>query len=527
MEFRKYAAHETSELVGRLVTGLSEKVAGDLQPLRHALDTLTAAMNAALATQAVPDYRGEVAALAERLAAEATSRAEAASEQVRKEAQATIDQLRAELEAQSKENAGLAAGLTEARAQADRVALELKTQKDLTDAARAESAQARDAQKRVEAARLEIQGALENARREAKASAGQLQALKQTNDEHERACRALQAKLDAAGDGATKLRERAEAAERETERARAEAEKAAEAHGTRLLAEQADAIRQRAAAFLSGSLDGLLAMYLTVARGATIDDLLAVVVETLAPQFSRVALFRVQANHLEGVRQIGFDLRADISQVLIPRTLDSLVTQAVTSGHIEMRSGKDTADTSGMPLGGTPTFALALPMVIDGEALAVVYADDSGQADREFVTSEVRLAFAQLLQSQANPLLTELSAEAKALAELDEYATLLLTELEHTYAAGVKAAGESSDAERRKHLRDDIEYARRLYGQRAASQGPRAAALFERRLAAAVDAHSATAFGRDILAAIGGRRRAARVPDAAQAPVGKAGGAAS
>jgi hypothetical protein len=582
MEFREYAARETSALVGRLLAGVSEKSARDLQALRQALDKVTGAIDAALASETNPECGDELTGLAERLTAQAATQAEAASEQARKEAQATIDQLRAALQAQSTENTGLTASLTEAQAQADRLGLELQSQKNLTDAARAECARAEDAQKRIEAARLEIEAALEKARRESGAIKDELHAvqelLESTRAESARfsaqrdaeaaqseklaaalsvATTGLQAteaqrkdllaqvktsaaQLDAASAAATTLRERAEAAERETERIRAEAELAAqagaqaaraaeeaEARAGGLLVEQTDTIRQHAAAFLSASLDRLLAMYLSVASGATVDDVLAAVVEALAVQFSRVALFRVQGNHLEGVRQIGFDLRADISQVLIPRTLDSLLTQAVASARIETRSASELADTSGTPFGGTPDFALALPIVIDGQSLAVVYADDSDQPHREFAKSELRLKFAQLLQCQAVPLLTRLSAEAKALAELDEYATLLVNELEQTYAADVKVAGETSDAERRKRLRDDIEYARRLYAQRAASEGPRAAALFEQRLLAVVEGRSATPFGRDIVAAIGGRKRAARASAAGRGAAEAAGNAAS
>jgi hypothetical protein len=587
MDFQNYAAHETSELVNRLVTGASDKVAGDLQALRQAFDMVTSALDAALASQTGPEYQDEVAALAGRLTAEAARQAAAASEQVRNEAQVTIDHLRAELQAGTTETAALAASLEQAQAQADGLAALLHAEKKLTDAARAEH---EEAQRRTGAARVELEGALERARGDSDAVRGELQgvrellesaraesarlsaqrdaeaaqsekvtaalstvttelqeakghnrdllararstadelgALKHANREHENARRTLQARLDASNDSATALQKRAEEAEREAERLRAEVQRAAEAtaqtaraleeseaRAPRLLAEQADTMRQHAGGFFSTSLDRLLAMHLTADKGATIDHALAAIVDALATQFPRVALFRVQSNHLEGVRQVGFDLHADISQVLIPRTLDSLVTQAVRSTRVEARSGKELTDTSGMQFAGTPDFGLALPIVIDGESMAVVYADDSGQADRSFAQSELRLKFAQLLQWQAVPLLTRLVAQAKVIAELDQYAALLVDEIEHTYEADLKAGGATSDSERRKNLRDNIEYARRMYGQRAAVEGPRAAPLFEQRLAATVEARGATPFGRDIVAAIGGSKRPVRAAKA-------------
>jgi hypothetical protein len=241
-------------------------------------------------------------------------------------------------------------------------------------------------------------------------------------------------------------------------------------------------------------------MYLTVASSATIDDVLAAVVEGLAVQFPRVALFWVQSNHLEGVRQVGFDLRADISQVLIPRTQNSLVAQAAASARIEARAAADLAGTS-VPFGGTPDFALALPFVIDGQPLAVVYADDSEQPHREFANAELRLKLAQLLQCHAIPLLTRLVAEAKALAELDAYATLLLNELDQTYSANV--AADTPDEDRLHPLRENLDYARRLYADRVAAEGPQAAGLFEQRLASTAALRASTTFGRDLQALLG------------------------
>ena len=169
MDFQKYAARETSELVGRLVTGASEKVAGDLQALRQAFDMVTGALDAALASQPGPEYQDEVAALATRLNAEAARHAAAASDQVRNEAQATIDQLRAELQARTTETPALAGSLAEAQAQVDGLAADLHAEKKLTEAAQVECARHEEAQRRTEAARLEIEGALERARGESDA----------------------------------------------------------------------------------------------------------------------------------------------------------------------------------------------------------------------------------------------------------------------------------------------------------------------------------------------------------------------
>jgi predicted nucleic acid-binding Zn-ribbon protein len=588
MDLRNYAARETSALIDRLAAGASGKVAADLKELRQAFDMVKSAIESALTSQIIPDQRDEVAALAGRLADEAAKQSAAASEQVRKEAQAIIDQLKATAQTQAAEKATLATALKDAGAQVERLRLACDTQKDLTDSARKECARLEEANKASENARADLQGALDKARRDhaavkddlqaarkkgeatqadlasvtrqrdaeaaqrekltaalstaatklqategqikellgqAKATASELEALRRAAVEHEKAARAMQSKLDESNATAKALAQRTETAERESKEARAKAEQSAqaatratrtreeaEARAGRLLTEQSDTLRQHAGAFLSLSLDRLLSLDESAAASKT-EDVLAAIVDALALQFSRVALFRVQSNRLEGVRQVGFDLQADISQVLIPRTLDSLVTQAVASAQIETRTGQELKNSK-LPFGGSPEFGLALPVVIGDEPLAVVYADDSGGPHSEFGKPELRSKFAELVRRHAVPILARLVAEARVLAELDEYATLLLTELEQTYTADFEAAKDIPEAERRRQLKDNLDYARRLYGQRAEPEGARAAAVFEQRLFAAIESRKASPFGHDLAAVTGGKAAGARASGA-------------
>ena len=626
MEFRDYAARETSALVGRVTTAVSEKSAHDLQALRKALDAVVVAVDAALANQPRADCEKELAALAGRLAADAATRTDTASEQIRKQAQAAIDQLRTQLKTQSTQNDALTTSLKEARAEAERLRAEIQAQAKQADAASRERARLEDAHKRTEAARLEIERALGKAREEsvtvvaqrdqqkaqceklasalsvtttglqaaeaqrneqkaqseklasvlsvattavqtaeaqrneqktqseklasalsvataglqaaeaqrkdalvqAKTIAAELDTLRRADQQHQGACRTLQEKLDAASAEAATSRQRAEAVAKELERVRAQAGvrtahalEEAEARSGQQLAAKVEAIRGRAIQLLGGVLERLLALGPNETGNATVDDVLAAMVDAMVVQFPRVALFRVQNTHLEGVRQVGFDLREDISQVLIPRTLDSLVTHAVLSADIETRAAGEPVDT---PFGGTPDFALALPIVIDDEPVAVVYADDSGQTEREFAQPELRLNFARLLRYQAAPLLARLAAEAKTLAELDEYATLLVNELEQTYKVEAKGNARTGDADRRAQMKEDLDYGRRLFAERAAPEGPRAADLLERRLLAVCDARADTPFGRDLAALIGARKRGGRASSGSERQAGQATG---
>ncbi|MGE5359614.1 MAG: hypothetical protein ACM3NQ_11400 [Bacteroidales bacterium] len=483
MEFRNLVTRETSELVGRLVNGVAEQSARDLQALKHALDLVTEAVDSALATDRCPDYHDDVAKLAERLQAESAAAVHAATAQI----------------------------------QAAGAQLERETQQTI-DALRRQATDATAEVKAVTAQREELMAQL-------RTSADQVAELKRANKELQAARGELETKVQSVGGATNALRHRAETAERETARVRAEAELAAQAsvraaraleeadaRWAKRLAEKADTVGQQATSFLSTSLDRLLATYLSVASSNTVDDMLTALVEALAVQFSRVALFRVQSNHLEGVRQVGFDLRADISQVLVPRTMDALVTEAVSSARIETRSAADGPVVTGMPFGGTPEYALALPLVIDGQAIAVVYADDADQPHREFTAPEIRLKYAQLLQCHALPLLTRVADRAKALSEMNEYADLLLRELEQTHAADAQL----DDDERLGQLRDNIDYARQLYSQRAAAEGPHVVALFEQQLMSAAELHANTQFSRDVAAVVGVHE---------DAPAGEAAGA--
>ena len=58
-------------------------------------------------------------------------------------------------------------------------------------------------------------------------------------------------------------------------------------------------------------------------------------------------------------------------------TVDSLLTRAMNSGTVESLTGADIASRLGTPFGGSPTSAVALPIVMQGTTLAVVYADDA------------------------------------------------------------------------------------------------------------------------------------------------------
>ena len=260
-------------------------------------------------------------------------------------------------------------------------------------------------------------------------------------------------------------------------------------------------IRDQAVALVSRTLDRMLAVSATFATVSTEDEVLAAVVEALASEFSRVALFKIGLDRLDVLQHAGFDFPTDYTHLVVPQPIGAILDRAVTSGQIEMLSADAIAATTGTPFGGSPACALALPIDLDGDMCAVLYADDAGQPHQAFASTGLRRTFAMLLRQLAAPLLLRLPAEMKAIAELRAYAAHLVAELENMYDADVSMQRKGHDLHRR--LQDNLECARGIYAQRVSSEPPAAAALLEEELALAASVAHATPFGRDLSALLG------------------------
>ena len=234
-----------------------------------------------------------------------------------------------------------------------------------------------------------------------------------------------------------------------------------------------------------------------LAEKTTLTDLFAALVRHLAAEFSRVALFRLKANRLEGEDQIGFDETTDVTKLVLPLNVDSLITRAASSGSFEQLIGGELADSSRAPFGGTPTVALAMPISFQGELLAVVYADsDQPVSERGPAGHDASIVFAKLMVRTAGVLVMRLSQELKMLNELRDYAAMLLQEAQEMHSADLEA--EKSDDERRSRLKDTIDCARQLYAQRASLEGAAAATLFDDRIAVVIDSDGDSPFSRDL-----------------------------
>jgi hypothetical protein len=294
-------------------------------------------------------------------------------------------------------------------------------------------------------------------------------------------------------------KERQEIQSRLDEALRAAAEAAARTAEWR--AEEGRAIRNQAVALVSRTLDRLLAVSAAFANVSTEDEVLAAVVESLATEFPRVALFKAGLNRLDAVRHVGFEFPADPTHLVIPQAIGTVIDRAVTSGQIEILSAEAVAAVAGTPFGGSIACAMALPIDLEGDACAVFYADDADQPHQAFAHNDLRRTYALLLRQLAGPLLLRLPAEKKAIVELREYAAHLVAELENMYAADATTYRKGSELRRR--LQDNLECARGIFAQRVTTETPAAARLLEAELALAANGAHGTAFGRDLTALLG------------------------
>ena len=303
--------------------------------------------------------------------------------------------------------------------------------------------------------------------------------------EREDQMRQLQLRLDEALQAETRLREQAEAKLREG------AARAAESAGD---AEQTEALRWELERMVS-LFDSSVRAVNEMATARTSSDLLSELVKRLSLQFSRVALFRVKGQSLEGEHQVGFE-DTDIAKLVVPTTADSLLTRVINTASAESVTGQDIRARLGVPFGGAPTSAVALPIVLQGNTIAVVYADDADMPDyaRGPAVHESSVGFAKLLVGEAAVLLMCHTHELKTLAELRQYATTLLQEAKEMYLADAEAGKPA--AQLRARLKDNLECASQLYTYRAAMEGTAAAVLLDEQIAAEMSGPST--FARDL-----------------------------
>jgi hypothetical protein len=525
MDFRQYAANETATSIHSLFAASAEASRQQLDSLRAALEATTRAVESALQPSSKVDH--DIAALVDHLSAAATVAAEQAAKQVADAAQRVQEDLTGQLEARTKEKDGLLALLREVQTQSEALQNELKHVTQRAEGMDAELTQARSVLEKLEAVRVSLTAARDEEARGRTAAETALRTTRELADamreeltltkehlqrsETERAAaedamsislgqaEAAEAKLSAVTD----LFKSSTARVKILERTQADQERIIRELQARLQAPP-DSGRSRSSSAASSALfEELLGGFQALETARTIPEVLTTLLEQLAAQFARVALFRVRSNHLQGEHQIGFDAKTDIGKVVIPLGMDSLLTRAVNSGRIERLSDNELADASGALFSGTPTCALALPIVVGDDKLAVIYADDSGAPSTELGADAIEMGaqFADAMLQHAVALLMRHTNELKTLAELRAYAASLAQEIEQMYVSDVSAGKSGQDLVAR--LKGNVEYARDIYANRVSLEGADAAGLLDDQIAALIEGQRSTPFGSD-LASIAG-----------------------
>ena len=249
------------------------------------------------------------------------------------------------------------------------------------------------------------------------------------------------------------------------------------------------------------ALNGLLTVFSALERAASVAELLAGVSESLTQEFSRVAVIEIRGSRLRGGRHHGFT--HDVSKLTIPLYADSLLARAFASGQLEtLLTNPETDSETALPFGGSPGCAIAMPLAVDGKIVALIYADDSDAPEFAGTAPHSRLKYAELLRQHARLVLFRISVEHRTVAELREFAAMLVEELAFSHAQDVEAGMSSLECQHR--LRNGVELSRGIYGQRAAGAPRDAATFFSEELAAKFEAAPADSpFQRDMASALG------------------------
>jgi hypothetical protein len=228
-----------------------------------------------------------------------------------------------------------------------------------------------------------------------------------------------------------------------------------------------------------------------LARSLT--DVLDALGEATSNEAPRVALFLVRGHRLAGWRATGFDPAIDPRTVEIARDELSLLWRAIASGQALSTTDAAAGGHLVTPFGelGPDAAALAVPVRVGGETVAVIYADDAVDGPRvvpsawpevvEVLARHAARCLEVLTMSRAvvpvaaapsgptSSRVTPPARSAPALRPEDDdsarrYARLLVSEIKLYHEAAVNEGRDSHNLADR--LRSEIARARKLYEDR-------------------------------------------------------------
>ena len=282
--------------------------------------------------------------------------------------------------------------------------------------------------------------------------------------------------------------------------ARAEAESAAAALASAAIAAERTAFEQRltaarleareqALAEAAGDervadlarADRLLASVRALDDAASLSDALDALAHAAHLEAGRAVVLLVRGDQLRGWAQAGFDdIVPDARMLVLPLAEAGLLAAAVSTGAPASPTAADGSPAAPAPfaLDSADRQGIAAPLTVDGRVVAVVYADDGGEARREVPSAWPE--HVELLARHASRCFEALTARQSVRARTDgvvagrdgvqhdeaarRYARLLVSEIKLYHEAVVDEGRRNADL--RTRLGAQIARARQLYEER-------------------------------------------------------------
>lgn len=213
-------------------------------------------------------------------------------------------------------------------------------------------------------------------------------------------------------------------------------------------------------------------------QACTLSDILDALAAALAAQAPRSAVLVRREAQLRGWKWSGFDGDATAFSLLVDD--ECLVATALRTGTPQSASGPSPSAGILAPRADGRA-AIALPLHVDGRVVAVVYADDDGEAARtvpsawpeivEILARHAARCFESITARRLPELLRASARERVRLQTLQQddesaqrYARLLVAEIKLYHEGPLDEARRHGDILRR--LRPQIERAQQLYAER-------------------------------------------------------------
>ena len=224
--------------------------------------------------------------------------------------------------------------------------------------------------------------------------------------------------------------------------------------------------------------DRLLASVRSLDDASSLSDALDALARAAQLEAGRAVVVLVRGDQLRGWAQAGFDAAVpDVRALTLPLADSGLLATAVSTGAPASSGGADQAPAP-LTLEGADRQGIAAPITVDGRVVAVVYADDGGDATREVPSAWPE--HVELLARHASRCLEALTARQSVRARTDgvvagrdggqddesarRYARLLVSEIKLYHEAIVDEGRRHGDL--RSRLDAQISRARQLYEQR-------------------------------------------------------------